>query len=121
LPKLYIAILVAITLCVIAVGNYAGAEPAGVAVAIEKANRDNAMAAAAHAAAASHRIARAKCAHLGGVDRGNCRTEARAEAKRASKAAPESSAQPHWVRERTMGDGQAPKEQVAGGAVRRGA
>jgi hypothetical protein len=32
---------------------------------------------------AAHRIARAKCEVLVGVDRGNCRSEARAEARRA--------------------------------------
>jgi len=36
-----------------------------------------------HASAVAYRIARAKCGRLVGVDRGNCRTEALAEAKRA--------------------------------------
>ena len=40
-----------------------------------------------HAAVAAHRIARAKCVRLVGVDRGNCRTEARAEARRVLKTA----------------------------------
>jgi hypothetical protein len=37
---------------------------------------------------AAHRLARAKCERLVGAERGNCRTEARAEAKRARRTAP---------------------------------
>ena len=87
MSKLYIAILVPIALGAIAVGAYGGAEPAGVAMANETGNVKASMAAAVQAVADSHRIARAKCGHLVGVERGNCRTEARAEAKRALRIA----------------------------------
>jgi hypothetical protein len=87
MSKLYIAMLVPIALGAIAVGAYGGTEPAGVAMADEAANVKPSMADAVQAVADSHRIARAKCGHLVGVERGNCRTEARAEAKRALKVA----------------------------------
>ena len=87
MSKPYIAILVPIALAVIAVGAYAGIEPAGAAMASETANVKASTAAAVQAVADSHRIARAKCSHLVGVERGNCRTEARAEAKRALRIA----------------------------------
>jgi hypothetical protein len=85
--KLYVAIIVPIVLVVLAVGAYAGTEPAGAAMASETADVKAATAAAVQAVADSHRIARAKCGHLVGVERGNCRTEARAEAKRALRIA----------------------------------
>jgi hypothetical protein len=47
------------------------------------------MATAAMHVAATYRTARARCQVLIGVDRGNCRTEARAEAKRALRNAQE--------------------------------
>jgi len=87
LSKLYVAILVPIAFVVIAVGAYASTEPAGAAMASEPGNVDTSSSVAVKAAAASYRIARAKCGNLGGVERGNCRTEARAEAKRALKIA----------------------------------
>ena len=87
MSKLYIAILVSIALGAIAIGAYASTTPVGVAIASEATNANTSMANAVKAVAASHDLARAKCSHLVGVERGNCRTEARAEAKRALKIA----------------------------------
>ena len=84
LAKLSIAFLVPIALgSAYAVGTDPVTGRAGIAMASETASVEASMTTAVQAMGAAHRIARAKCEHLGGVDRGNCRTEARAQAKRA--------------------------------------
>ncbi len=86
LVSLSIAILIPIALgATYAVGTGGDSGPAAATLS-ERAGAIESMKAGAQAVASAHRIARAKCGHLGAVERGNCRTEARAEAKRALKA-----------------------------------
>jgi hypothetical protein len=87
LMKLSIALLVPIAMgTTYAVATSGDSERAAVAMA-ETAMAAGSITAAVQSVADAHRIAREKCAHLGAVDRGNCRTEARAEAKRATRIA----------------------------------
>jgi len=89
LAKLSIAILIPIALgATYAVGT-GGDSGQAAAMVSERASAIESMKAGAQAVASAHRIARAKCGHLGAAERGNCRTEARAEAKRALKAVQE--------------------------------
>ena len=89
LAALSLAILIPIALgATYAVGT-GGDSGQAAATVPEKAATIESMKAGAQAVASAHRIARAKCGHLGAVERGNCRTEARAEAKRALKAVQE--------------------------------
>ena len=81
-----VALLVPIALgATYAVGTGGDSGRAAVTMA-ETAAATQSMKAEVQAVAVAHRIARAKCSHLGAVERGNCRTEARAQAKRALKA-----------------------------------
>jgi hypothetical protein len=85
LAKLSIAILVPIAMgAAYAIGTGGDSQRAAAAMA-ETARATESMKAEVQAVAVAHRTARAKCGHLGAVERGNCRTEARAEAKRALK------------------------------------
>jgi hypothetical protein len=82
LAKLSVALLVPIALgATYAVGTGGDSGRAAVAMA-ETARATESMKTEVQAVALAHRIARAKCGHLGAVERGNCRTEARAQAKR---------------------------------------
>jgi len=81
--KLAIAILVPIAMgAAYAIGTSGDSERAAAAMA-EAARSTELTKTAVKEVAAKHRIARAKCDIKVGADRGNCRTEARAEAKRA--------------------------------------
>jgi len=89
LAMLSIAILIPIALgATYAVGTSGDSDRVSVAN-LEAPRTTESMKAAVERIEAAHRIARAKCNHLGPVERGNCRTEARAEAKRALKVAQE--------------------------------
>jgi len=89
LAMLSVAILIPIALgATYAVATSGDSEQAAVVV-TESARATESMKAHVHAVTAAHKIARAKCDRLVGADRGNCRTEARAEAKRALKAVQE--------------------------------
>ena len=82
-----VALLVPIALgATYAVGTGGDSGRAAVAMA-ETAAATQSMKADVQAVAVAHRIARAKCSHLGPVERGNCRTEARAQAKRDLRVA----------------------------------
>jgi hypothetical protein len=90
LAKLSIAILVPIAMgLTYAVGTHGDAEQARIAMAERAVRASQSRVAVARQIAAALRVARAKCQALIGADRGNCRTEARAEAKRALRDARE--------------------------------
>ena len=88
MSRLSIAIVASIALAgIYSIGSNASEKEARVVVPEMTTAESATRAAAAKKVAAAHRVARAKCEHLPGLDRGNCRTDARMEAKRALRTA----------------------------------